>query len=319
MLYESVILNQKIDYFVLESEYKLSQMGTSDDKDSKKKFNLKKLIVEKFKKIIEFLKFIKNKVVEFIKKTIPILNTAIKRYIGKIKSASLFSINKKYNTIDINQIVTNIDTLMHDFKYFDYRLSDKVPLDLIVLKKLYTKNEDPIEESDVFIRLKSQIKDLEDKYNNKSYEDLRDEYCNGYVDLSKIGNITIGYKDIFSTYYRNSSSGSELQLLIQCIDKYIEFNEKVVTAAENIEMKTPENDTIYLGLVNRLSHVSTNIIKSFNQYVQDTMKNIKAFNQYFNKYLVKEDVEDAIDHRNTIDKENKDTINRSKYTDKKDK
>lgn len=320
ILYESVILNQRIDYFVLESEYKLLQIGTNDDKkESKKKFNLKSLIVEKFKKIIDFLKFIKNKVVDFSKKIIPTLKRAVKSKIAEIKSTTLYMINKKYETVDIYQIINNIDNLVHDFKYTDFALPLYFPSKIVALKKIYSDKdgEQSIEKSTIFQDISSSIKDYEEKFSKKSYTDMRDEYCKKYVELSKIDNISIGYRDIFKVYLENSLSGSELQLLIDNIDKYIDFNEKLVAGAESIEMKNPSDDAAYLGLINRISKVSANVIKRYNEYIQDMLKNIKAFNQYFSKYLIKDHfTDDTDDTRKQIDRENKGAINRSKYTDK---
>lgn len=275
--YESLLLEQQINYFILESNYE--SICEAEQKKSILE-RIKDFLDARIEKVLSILKAIKEFIVKLFTKIIPSTYKYIKMHLkDKLKNK-----NKEYTTIDIYAIKENISIL----KSVD----------------VYWSNQFTGLESSTYL-----IKDLinsriDDETFDKKYGNIKTKVCtpdyqyfmhsSKYCNLSELDQIKISYKEIKELY---EGTPELSRFKGQMIDKAMkrmekdqrDFNDAIKEASELDEDKKSVTEKRIQKLSSLASQNTNAFIKFLNQYKNDIAANVSAYNNYFTKYLTELD------------------------------
>lgn len=212
--YESLILEQQINYFILESNY-----GSICEAEQKKSIleKIKDFFSVRIEKVLSILKAIKEFIVKLFTKIIPANYKYIKMHLkDKLKNK-----NKEYTTIDIYQIKKNID-ILNNFNIYgpvkDRILPSYIDLENVVCSEYYDKF----------------IENIKRKNIGKYQEYISDE--KEYQELSNIKQIKISYSEIFNMYSgMKKISNFKNKMFDRVSEELINFKDSFKKEAENIK------------------------------------------------------------------------------------
>jgi hypothetical protein len=117
--YESLILEQKLNYFILESRY--NEMVLNESIGDKLK-SVKKWIAERFKDLIKLFTSLKDRISEFFKEVVFKKIKEIKEKISKNKSKK----DDKLETINIAMLLRDLDKV--DIYYINFWIEKEISL-----------------------------------------------------------------------------------------------------------------------------------------------------------------------------------------------
>lgn len=293
ILNENIILEQKINYYILECNINSEKIALTESSIFEK---IKNVFIDKLKGFLKILTSIKEFIKKLFTKIIPETYKYIKMHIeDKLKDK-----NKVYETIDIHQIETNIGELnrmyitKHDFAVT--ALSSEVDFEYYsILSSYYYDCIDELKEKITLFG---------------NYDKFRDKRCDKYVKLSDIDTIKISYKEIHDIFYGSKSLSSYAGGLL---DETIKYVQGIIQTAKKVKDNPPESNGYSEDekkeYKKRIAEVYTlytqqlqNAIRFLNSYKNDLITNINAYNKYFIKYLTKMDYTEVEEFKKSLDK-----------------
>lgn len=294
VLNENIILEQKINYYILECNYNNEKIALTESSVFEK---IKNVFVDKMKSFLKILTAIRDFIKKLFTKIIPETYKYIKMNIeDKLKDK-----NKVYKTIDIHQIETNINELrgiimVHtDFSVFLFSSEQDFSYSSIASSYYYTSID----------ALKEKIAFFSD------YNRVREEECEKYVKLSDIDTIKISYKEIHDLFSGRESLAKNYSE--KSMDSIIKHVQEIVQTVKKLKDNPPESNGYsedekkeYAKRIAEVYKLYTQQLQTtisfLNSYKNDLITNINAYNKYFIKYLTKIDYTEIDEFSKRIDK-----------------
>ena len=323
--YESVILEQQLNYFILENKY-YNQKTVIEESDTKKETPWKKIkefLIDKLKKVIKIFTSIKEVMKTLVHTVIP----ATVKHISMNIEDKLKNKNKTYKTIDIRGVIENIYCLANvvDFGFKDEGIDDiisisnlarleKYTFELTIKYKLgYNKEWDRgCEET---------ISTIQKSCNNviaMSVEDLIKYGSWEYTSLYKIkdqNDFKYSYKEILELYW--GKPWIQIETVDKRCNKYIEFLNRLIKDIDknkdsiNTDTRRMSDDddkseeyidkyrNSIIEIKKRYNRLFANYTVALTHYAslcsrvnREYAANIKIMCDYFNKYLTTIDQND---------------------------
>lgn len=322
--YESVILEQQLNYFILENKYN-GQKTIIEESDTKKETPWKKIkefLIGKLKKVIKIFTSIKEAMKTLVHTVIP----ATVKYISMNIEDKLKNKNKVYKTIDIRAVIENIYCLAD---VVDYCFKDEGISDITSISSLTNLEKDTLE---FMIKCKSGDDEEWDQKCEKTisriqkscndviamrFEDLIKYGSDGkYTALSEIkdkNDLKYSYKEILDLY--NKKPWIQIEDVEKRCNKHIEFlnrlikdidknKEDINTDTRRMPDDKSEEDidkyrNSIIEIKKRYNRLFANYTVALTHYAslcarvnREYATNIKIMCDYFNKYLTTKDQND---------------------------
>lgn len=323
--YQSLILEQQINYFILENKY-YNQKTVIEESDTKKETPWKKIkefLIDKLKKVIKIFTSIKEVMKTLVHTVIP----ATVKYISMNIEDKLKNKNKTYKTIDIRGVIENIYCLAD---VVDYCFNDEGISDIFSISSLAKLEKDTFE---LMIKFKSgydekwdqeceeTISRIQKSCNNviaMRFEDLI-KYGSGgkYIALSEIKNkndLKYSYKEILDLY--SKKPWLQIETVEKRCNKHIEFLNRLIKDIDknkdsiNTDTRRMSDDDESEEYIDKYRNSIIEIKKRYNRLFanytvalthyaslcsrvnREYAANIKIMCDYFNKYLTTKDQND---------------------------
>ena len=264
--YESLILEQQINYFILENKYNNEKQIILNESIEDKLKSVKKWIVERFKDLIKLFTTLKDRISKFFKEVVFKKIKEIKEKISKNKSKKD---DKKIETINIAILLRDLDKV--DIYYINFWIEKEISLGCSF--------ENCTDEY---------INEVIDKIKNSELpkiDDIKKELKLHSIDEIENTKIEITKKEIEDTFKLFESKLKKVNL--EEIDKYIIDLKKSFSQFEkNIsDSQTEERMALLIKYHNvqiqyetKRCAILNSIAKLNNQYVSKALS-------YFDKYL----------------------------------
>ena len=200
-LYESQILEQKLNYFILESRY--NEMAINESIGDKLK-SIKKWIIERFKDLIKLFTSLKDRISKFFKEVVLKKVREIKSKLFKSKNKD----NSTLKTIDIRLIISIIDGASQEYinitnnapSQLEYD-SDKSPEELNkVITKFQQYRFPSLDDIKMKLKVPEDINKTQIKITIKEIESIFKESEKRLIkeDLTDIDEYISGLKNIYN-------------------------------------------------------------------------------------------------------------------------
>lgn len=219
ILYETDILIQNIDYYILENNYNIFL-------NEKTGINIKKVIIEKIKDLIKILKDIWEKVKYFFSEYIPKKWKALKDKINNKKEKNETPIEQTIKTYDLKEI----------FKYYSLLVD---LFDFIGNEKTF--DSDVTENLDKKIEIgEEKYKEFEDKGMQKEYKivDLNNIISKIYAESPNLNNLSKSIKEKEKQIEEDIKTLAEMKEKQEISeDKIRKFEDYTTFIAKNLKMQ----------------------------------------------------------------------------------
>ena len=234
-LYESLILEQKLNYFILESRY--NEMILNESVGDKLK-SVKKWIVERFKDLIKLFTTLKDRISKFFKEVVLKKIKQIKEKIFKNKSKK----DDKLETINIAMLLRDLDKV--DIYYINFWIEKEISLGRSfenctdeymdeVIDKIKNSELPKIDDIKKELKLHSidEIENTKIEITKKEIEDTFKLFESKLkkVNLEEIDKYIIDLKKSFSQFEKNisdSQTEERMALLIKYHNVQIQYETK---------------------------------------------------------------------------------------------